>query len=99
MEFVFHNDAEDEFYASIKYYNNERPGLGFEFANEINNTMHRISLYPDTWSFVSKNVRKCPVNCFPYALLYSQHDNKIIIIAVMHLRREPGYWENRQNND
>lgn len=32
---------------------------------------------------------------FPYAVLYSIEDDFILIVAVMHCSREPGYWKTR----
>jgi toxin ParE1/3/4 len=32
---------------------------------------------------------------FPYAVLFSIEEDYILIVAVMHCRREPGYWRNR----
>ena len=32
---------------------------------------------------------------FPYAVLYSTEPQYILILAVMHHRREPGYWRDR----
>jgi len=32
---------------------------------------------------------------FPYALLYRVEADTITILAVMHMHRRPGYWEQR----
>lgn len=32
---------------------------------------------------------------FPYALIYMVLDSRVIVIAVAHTRREPGYWLSR----
>lgn len=32
---------------------------------------------------------------FPYAILYSIEADYVLIMAVMHCHREPGYWKNR----
>jgi len=32
---------------------------------------------------------------FPYGILYKEEESQIVIVAVMHLRRRPGYWRNR----
>ena len=38
--------AEQEFLEAIDYYNNQCPGLGYEFAAEVTNTLERISTFP-----------------------------------------------------
>jgi len=35
---------------------------------------------------------------FPFAVLYSESDEELFILAVMHLRREPNYWAHRAAN-
>ena len=32
---------------------------------------------------------------FPYGILYKEEESQIVIVAVMHLQRRPGYWRNR----
>jgi hypothetical protein len=32
---------------------------------------------------------------FPFGVVFRIMTNQYVIIAVMHLHREPGYWENR----
>jgi hypothetical protein len=35
------------------------------------------------------------IHRFPYAILYEDQPQAILIIAVMHLRRHPNYWIDR----
>jgi len=42
------------------------------------------------------DVRRSLVKRFPYGVLYSKENNGILILAVMNLHREPGYWETRR---
>ncbi len=36
------------------------------------------------------------VRRFPFAILYRVEPERIVVVAVMHLRREPGYWRRRR---
>lgn len=85
--------AQRELMEAIAYYNNERAGLGFEFAGEFKNTVLRIIDFPDTWPKISERTRRCLMNKFPYALLYQNEPEKILIVAVMHMRRDPEKWQ------
>jgi len=42
--------ADAEFQEAIDDYNEQRAGLGFEFSDEIKETVTRIGNYPDTWT-------------------------------------------------
>lgn len=47
MTFFFHPEAEQELHQAISYYENCHPGLGVEFAQEVYQTITRITLFPD----------------------------------------------------
>jgi len=95
MKFYFHPDAKEEFDGAVEFYEQSHPGLGLEFAEEIYATIARIIQYPDAWSTLSKNSRRCLVSRFPYGLIYQIKSHTLRIIAVAHLHRRPGYWKER----
>lgn len=95
MKFYFHEHAETEFDRVAEYYEDCRRGLGIEFAREVNAAIARIIQHPEAWSSMSRNIRRCLVNRFPFGILYQIKSDYILIIAVADLRRRPGYWLNR----
>ena len=62
MKFYFHPEAVAEFDAAVAYYEERQPGLGFEFTEEVYATIARINEYPDAWSPMSENTRRCLLN-------------------------------------
>ena len=95
MKFYFHPDAEEEFGGAVEYYEQCQPGLGIEFAEEVYAAIGRIIQYPDAWSILSKNSRRCLVSRFPYGVIYQIKSHTLRIVAVAHLNRRPGYWKER----
>jgi len=95
MNYIILSPAEDEFIESVHYYNSESEGLGFEFAAEVEKTLERIIKHPDAWNSISKNTRQCRCKRFPFAIIYQIKSDEIVIVAIMHLNREPTYWKNR----
>ena len=91
----FHPEADKEFDESVRYYENCRAGLGLEFAEEIYATISRISEYPNAWSLMSKNTRRCLASRFPYGVIFQIKYGMLRIIAVANLQRRPGYWKDR----
>jgi len=91
----FLEEATDEFSDAVRYYNSERPGLGYELAVEVKNSLERIKKYPESWTEIIPGIRKCIVNRFPYAVLYHKKSEVILIIAIMHLKRKPRNWKVR----
>ena len=95
MKFYFHPDAKEELDGAVEFYEQSQAGLGLEFAEEVYATIARIIQYPESWSALSQNSRRCLVNRFPYGLIYQIKSQTLRIIAVAHLHRRPGYWKER----
>ena len=95
MKFYFHEDAETEFDEAVDYYEECRAGLGMEFAKEVYATIARVVQFPEAWSPMSKNTRRCLMNRFPFGVIYRVKFNHIEVIAVADLRRRSSYWRDR----
>jgi plasmid stabilization system protein ParE len=95
MSFRLHPDAEEELSEAIRYYEDVEPGLGQDFAVEIYSAVQRAVANPRAWTVLDGEVRRSLVRRFPYGVLYAEDDGGILVVAVMHLHREPGYWKGR----
>ena len=95
MIFRFHTQADDEFDHAVRYYENCQHGLGLEFAEEVYATVARILEYPEAWSPMSKNTRRCLANIFPFGVIFQIKSDMLRIVAVANLHRHPGYWKGR----
>jgi hypothetical protein len=95
MEIVFLPPAKCEFTEAISYYNDESEGLGYEFAAEVKRTLERVVQYPDAWFKLSNRTHRCRTNRFPYGVIYQIREESLLIVAVMHLSREPKKWQLR----
>ena len=93
MTFSFHHEAEREFLEALDYYEACEPGLGHDFYLEVQSTIQNISDYPEAWPVFEDDVRRCLTNRFPYGVVYSIEADEVFVLAVMHLRRQPGYWK------
>jgi len=95
MKFAFLPPAKDELAEAISYYNAQSEGLAYEFAAEVKRTLERIVQYPDAWLKLSTCTRRCRTNRFPYGVIYQARKETLLIVAVMHLGREPETWRSR----
>ena len=91
----FLKPAEMEFEDAVDFYNQQASGLGYEFAIEVKKSLERIIKYPDSWTKISNQTRKCKCKRFPYNIVYYQHRSSIIVVAIMHTKRKPKYWIER----
>ena len=95
MNHVFHPDAAREFEEAVRYYRVRGRVLGDRFATEVRFAIRRIQETPERWRVLEQEVRRCLVRVFPYSVLYSIQRDFILIVAVMHGKRQPGYWRYR----
>ena len=74
-----------------------QPDLGYQCAIEIVAAVERIKANPGMWPILDHQVRRCLVHRFPNGVIYSVDEQKseLLILAVMHLHRQPGYWSER----
>ena len=90
--------AEAEFADAVDYYNEQCPGLGFEFAVEVQRTFERIKCHPTAWPLFSSRSRRCLTDRFPFGVLYQVRNDVILIGGIMHLKRDPQRWQERVND-
>ncbi|HNW93572.1 MAG TPA: type II toxin-antitoxin system RelE/ParE family toxin [bacterium] len=91
----FHPAAAAELTAAARYYEGQQTGLGKRFLMSVQDAVNRIVANPGLYQIVEPNVRRCLTRTFPFGVLFRRRPGKIVIIAVMHLHRDPGYWKNR----
>jgi len=91
----FHPEALAEADVAATFYKAQQPELEVRFLEALNDTIVRIRSNPLMYRCVEGNVRKCRILRFPYDVIYRAGEDRIEVIAVMHLRRQPGYWKSR----
>jgi plasmid stabilization system protein ParE len=91
----FLEEAEHEIFEAAQWYESKEVGLGVRFRDEIFRVLERIVEDPLLWRERTGGYRRvnCPV--FPYHIPYIIRGNKIIIAAIAHDHRKPGYWQSR----
>jgi len=98
MTWAFHPEARLEYREAAAFYESRRPGLGAAFTREIESTIGVVLEAPDRWRMVEQDVRRCFTRRFPYAILYTVERDSILILAIAHGSRKPGYWRERLND-
>ncbi len=96
MNVILHPAAEREFSEAFKWYEKRMTGLGTEFSNMIDETVHRVKNSPLSFPICYKTVPKAVLKKFPYILLFSMNNSDIMIIAISHTGRNPLEWHKRK---
>jgi plasmid stabilization system protein ParE len=90
--------ASEEFAEAVRWYEERRRGLGAEFFDAVAATMALIADDPEIGTEVDADelTRRVLVSRFPYQIVYHLTPTEIVIVAVAHLKRRPGYWKYRR---
>lgn len=95
MNFEFHPEALEEYKDAARYYEGCQTGLGGRYISAVEQAIRHITGKPKQSKILEQDVRRYLTRVFPYAILYTIESEHILIVAVMHCHREPGYWKKR----
>jgi hypothetical protein len=92
---TFHPEAAEELFEAAEFYESRSEGLGGRFLDDVVQGLTLIAETPPRWPVLSGHIRRYLLRPFPYGLLYRELPQQVLVVAVMHLHREPGYWKSR----
>ncbi|WP_459554917.1 type II toxin-antitoxin system RelE/ParE family toxin [Lacunimicrobium album] len=98
---IFDSDAAKEFRQARRWYLREAGSdVSNRFVDEIDDALSRIKSMPSSLPLYPKeNCRWLKLDGFPYLIIYEILDaQSLLVLAVAHERRTPGYWRTRQRN-
>ena len=96
MRIDFHPAALQELIDSARYYETRLPGLGTDFKSEVDRSLDRLNVNPDIGVVVEAPYRRLLLDRFPFSVIYRTRGSILLILAVAHHRRRPGYWKGRE---
>jgi|SRR3984957_18311811 len=92
---IFHPDAEREYLTSLEWYRQRSPTAAVNFEDEFNRAISKVEEAPDRWPVHFKTCRRYILHQFPFSIVYTNSSARIIVLAVAHAHRRPGYWRER----
>ena len=95
MQVRWHEEAKLEADAAARFYQEKQPGLEQRFLDILEDALIRIRRRPHIYPNIEGEIHKCKLPRFPYGVIFRRKSDAVEILAVMHLRREPGYWRHR----
>lgn len=92
--------AAEEAIEAVTWYEQERKGLGAEFAKAIDVALDLleteiIPLANMPGESGQQRAKRLVLHRFPYDIVVRESPHEIIVVAVAHHSRRPGYWRNR----
>ena len=77
------------------WYEQQRAGLGAEFLNVVQSALDDLAAHSARYQIIHRNTRRVALRRFPYCIFYRVYDEVIVIVACMHVRRDPRRWRTR----
>jgi plasmid stabilization system protein ParE len=98
LKLQIHRLAVDEIDHEVDYYESFRTGLGAELEAEIDAVLDTILEFPRAASQSGGRPgrRAAVLDRFPFTLVYQIKGDEIVILALAHTSRRPGYWMRRR---
>jgi plasmid stabilization system protein ParE len=88
-------EADDEFLAEVEYYSQASNGLGIRFQHAVETALAMASAHPLASPPAHKNTRTIGVKGFPFRLIYRIEPDHLLVVALVHHKRQPHYWVGR----
>ncbi len=88
-------ESEQDLADAAAWYEEQRPGLGHEFPDEVEATLSSIAETPLMYPGMHRNTRRAVIHRFPFSVYFHTDSPSIIVIAIMHGSRNPRRWKNR----
>jgi hypothetical protein len=93
---VFGSKIEADLIESFDYYEEQVDGLGYEFLLSVEAALYEIERNPLLFQKIYKNKRKANLKRFPFGVFYIVSKETVLILAVIHLTRDPQIWKTRR---
>jgi|ERR1051325_1720277 len=87
--------AEEEMIETALFYEAASDRLGNDFLDDVQKTINRVREFPQIGELVDSDLRRSLLYRFPFSLIYTLEENVVVVVAVAHHGRRPGYWKSR----
>lgn len=95
MKVRLHPKARAELLAAHNWYYDRSPLSSVAFSHAVDRAISRISESPKSFPVADHGTRKFVLQRFPFNVFYRIGEVEIVIVAVAHQKRRPGYWSDR----
>jgi toxin ParE1/3/4 len=80
---------------AVTCYEQQQSELGSRFLDVLDRVFKRSRDTPLQFPTISIGVRRALLHTFPYAVYFRDTEQAVVILAVLHLRRDPRIWRRR----
>lgn len=95
MKLRYSAEAEAEFEDALGWYAERSANAVRKLEKEVAAAASVLVQHPRFGTPKQDGVRLLPLHDFPYSLVYTIRHEEIVVIALAHHSRRPGYWMGR----
>jgi plasmid stabilization system protein ParE len=88
-------EADADLKAALAWYEAIRPELATRFALAVVEAIESVAANPLGFAVLYKNRRRAGVRRFPYGIFFEVGEQRIVVIACFHAKRDPRRWRIR----
>jgi len=81
---------------AVVWYEEQRPGLGVEMSDQVEAAIGRAADNPLAFAIIEGATRRVLCRRFPYAVFFEVQGDRLFVLAVTHVRRDPIAWRSRK---
>lgn len=87
--------ARREFDEAFDWYAERSVGAAIGFASEVDAVVESIAAAPERFAHTYAGCQYARLHRYPYCVVYNHSHVGLVVIAIAHAKRRPGYWRNR----
>ncbi len=87
-------EAQDDVDEAYQWYFSQSEKAAANFLAELDAAQERVLSQPDWAQRHLLDTRRISLKRFPYSVIFREHGDLIVIIAVAHAKRDEAYWAN-----
>jgi len=93
----FHPEAAQEAEGAVQWYRQRSSKAAAGFVAELSHAIQQVAETPERWPRYKANTRRYIFSVYAFSLVYSLAVHEVMVVAVAHAKRKPGYWLSRKD--
>jgi toxin ParE1/3/4 len=95
MAVSLHPRARDEIEEAQSWYEERSLLAAAGFLQELSRAIRHIGEAPNRYPISLHGTRRLVLDRFPFNIFYRASADSVVIVALAHQKRRPGYWADR----
>jgi plasmid stabilization system protein ParE len=92
---TFHPEAAEELEATTAWYAKRSVAAAAQFVAEVEHALEQVVSSPARWPRYGR-ARRYVMRRYPFSVVYWEMETGVEVLAVVHAKRRPGFWQGRQ---